>query len=109
MALRDLRGLGPSSEAWLKQVGVDSEQLLIEVGAIEAFMRLRRAEIPGMSLNFLYALVGAIEDKHWLEVSRTDKAKLLMALQAYEALENIVAQSMAEEGVEQKTDDATPV
>ncbi len=67
--LQDLRGLGPKSAAQLHQVGVGNPQQLIDLGAVQAYLRLK--EQCGAGLNFLYALVGAIEDRDWREVAQT--------------------------------------
>ncbi|MEM7360579.1 MAG: TfoX/Sxy family protein [Pseudomonadota bacterium] len=68
MRLRELKGLGPKSEKQLAEIGIHTPEQLVEVGAIEAFQRLiQQAEDIGSnrpSLNFLYALVGALEDRH---------------------------------------------
>ena len=87
--LSQLPGLGPKSEQWLKLVGIQTEAELRAVGAIEAYLRMQRhAEItPG--LNFLYALVGALEGRHWAEVAKTERQRLLFELedrQQFEAL-----------------------
>ncbi len=50
------------------------------------------------NLNFLYALVGAIEGEHWLNVAQTEKGRLLMELEEYAELEAM----LKEEGVIQK-------
>lgn len=81
--LHDMRGLGPKSEGMLREVGIYTPSELLEIGAVRAFIKLRRdgSEKPG--LNFLYALVGAIEDRHWLDVAKKDKGRLLLALEGY--------------------------
>lgn len=94
--LRDLPGLGPKSEAWLIEVGITSPEVLRAVGPIGAFIALRKhcSTRPGM--NFLYALVGATEGKHWLAVAREEKSQLIMALEGYRELEQL----LNEEGLE---------
>ena len=91
MRLRELKGLGPASEKQLAEVGIDSPEQLTDLGAIETFQRLlRQAEEAGSnppSLNFLYALVGALEDRHWIDIAQEEKYQLLMALEGYQELE----------------------
>ena len=84
--LSQLPGLGPSSEKQLNQVGIYSEAELRSIGAIPAFLRLR--EHPGIKpgLNFLYALVGALEGRRWSEVARADRQRLLFELEDYQEL-----------------------
>ena len=62
-----LRNIGPKSAAWLRQVGLRTRADLAEVGAVDAFMRVKRAGFKP-SLNLLYALEGALLDCHWQEV-----------------------------------------
>jgi len=81
----DLPGLGPKSLAVLKQVGVESREQLVALGAITAYQRVQRlgGEFKP-SLNLLYALVGAIEQRDWREVARQEKLRLLTELEAAE-------------------------
>jgi len=62
-----LRNIGPKSAAWLRQVGLRSLDDLQAVGAVEAFMKVKRAGLKP-SLNLLYSLEGALLDCHWQEV-----------------------------------------
>jgi hypothetical protein len=56
--------------AWLRQTGVRSLEDLKPVGALAAFVRVKRAGFRP-SLNLLYALEGAILDCHWQEDPRS--------------------------------------
>ncbi|WP_341503428.1 TfoX/Sxy family protein [Gallaecimonas sp. GXIMD4217] len=80
-ALRDLPGLGPKSEQWLKQAGIADEAQLRALGAVAAFLRLEQAGLRP-SLNFLYALAGAIEGRPWTEIARQEKGRLLLELES---------------------------
>ena len=60
-----LRNIGPKSAAWLRQVGLRTQEDLESVGAVEAFIRVKRAGFRP-SLNLLYALEGALLDCHWM-------------------------------------------
>jgi hypothetical protein len=62
-----LRNIGPKCAAWLRQVGLRTLDDLAAIGAVEAFMRVKRAGFKP-SLNLLYALEGALLDCHWQEV-----------------------------------------
>lgn len=94
--LTDLAGLGPKSEAWLIEVGIKTPDDLKAIGAIRAFIKLKKECSVKPSLNFLYALVAAVEGKHWIKVARSDKGRLLMELEGYRELEQI----FKEEGIE---------
>ncbi len=80
-----LRNIGPKSAAWLRQVGLRTEEDLRAIGALEAFMRVKRAGFKP-SLNLLYALEGALLGCHWQEVSPERRSELLIAADAAIAL-----------------------
>mgnify|MGYP001765271450 CR=1 FL=1 len=80
-----LRNIGPKSAAWLRQVGLRTEEDLRAIGALEAFMRVKRAGFKP-SLNLLYALEGALMDCHWQEIPAERRAELLIAADAAIAL-----------------------
>ena len=80
-----LRNIGPKSAAWLRQVGLRTEDDLRGIGALEAFMRVKRAGFKP-SLNLLYALEGALMDCHWQDVPAERRSELLVAAEAAIAL-----------------------
>ena len=80
-----LRNIGPKSAAWLRQVGLRTEEDLRAIGALEAFMRVKRAGFKP-SLNLLYALEGALMDCHWQDVPAERRSELLVAADAAIAL-----------------------
>jgi hypothetical protein len=80
-----LRNIGPKSMAWLRQTGVRTLDDLKAVGALSAFVRVKRAGFKP-SLNLLYALEGAIMDCHWQEIPDTRRAELITAAEAAVAL-----------------------
>jgi TfoX-like protein len=71
-----LRNIGPKSAAWLRQVGLRTRADLAGVGAVDAFMRVKRAGFKP-SLNLLYALEGALCDCHWQDVPEARRALLV--------------------------------
>ena len=76
MSTAKLRNIGPKSAAWLRQVGLRSREDLEAVGAVEAFMRVKRAGFKP-SLNLLYALEGALLDCHWQDVPESRRTELV--------------------------------
>jgi hypothetical protein len=52
-------------------------------GAIATYVELKRSR-PGVSLTALYALVGALEDRHWLDIKRNRRLELLIQVEDYE-------------------------
>lgn len=71
-----LRNIGPKSMAWLRQTGVRTLADLKAVGALAAFVRVKRAGFRP-SLNLLYALEGAILDCHWQDIPDARRAQLI--------------------------------
>jgi hypothetical protein len=80
-----LRNIGPKSMAWLRQTGVRTLEDLRAVGALSAFVRVKRAGFKP-SLNLLYALEGAILDCHWQEIPDARRSELIIAADAAVAL-----------------------
>jgi len=88
--LSTLKGLGPKSEKQLNQLGIYTRADLESVGPIAAFIRLQRESAVKPSLNFLYAMVGALENKHWSEIAKNEKSRLLLELEGYNELEKML-------------------
>jgi DNA transformation protein len=88
MAAKDtagkIRNVGPKSAAWLRQVGVRTQEDLVRLGAVDAFMKVKRAGFKP-SLNLLYALEGALADCHWADLPEERKTALLAGAEAAEA------------------------
>ncbi len=78
--LADLKGLGPKSEAMLSTVGIITVAQLRASDPFEVYARLKAA-LPGTSLNALYALIGAIEDRHWQDIKRERRTEILLRLE----------------------------
>lgn len=74
-----LLNLGPQSAKWLKRVGIETRDDLERVGPLQAFTLVRDRE-PKVTLNLLWALVGALEGYRWDEVPEELKALLLQEL-----------------------------
>jgi hypothetical protein len=81
--LSEMLNLGPQTTQWLASIGITTPSRLRRVGPIATYVRLKRAH-RGVSLNALYALVGAVEGLHWTEVRRTRRLDLLLAVDGYE-------------------------
>lgn len=74
-----LRNLGPASARMLKAAGITSSARLRGMGAVAAFVAVRRSGAKP-SLNLLWAIEGALTDRDWKTVSREDRTALLLAL-----------------------------
>lgn len=77
----ELLNLGPKSEAMLAVVGIHTRADLAARGAVDTFIALKRAGEPA-SLNLLWALEGALSGRHWRDVARDDRLRLLIELEA---------------------------
>ena len=76
-----LRNIGPKSAAWLRQVGLRTPEELIAIGAVAAFVKVRRAGFKP-SLNLLYSLEGALQDCHWQELPEARRGELVAEYEA---------------------------
>ncbi len=73
--------LGPVSNGWLQAQGISSLQDLRRVGAVAAYLRVKR-DVPHASLNLLWALAGALENCRWNQLSSETRTRLLLELAA---------------------------
>lgn len=86
MASNDkLRNVGPKSAAWLRQVGVRTQGDLEALGAVAAFMKVKRAGFRP-SLNLVYALEGALMGCHWQQVPEERRQELLLQVDAADSV-----------------------
>ena len=74
--LLELKNLGLASVNILHAIGVNSQQELKELGAVEAYRRIRSRDIH-VSKVMLYALHGALMDTHWKELGPDLKERLV--------------------------------
>ena len=66
--LAAMRNLGEKSAAWLAEVGIKTPEELADVGAVEAYARVKAARPREASLVMLWALYGALNDMHFAAV-----------------------------------------
>ena len=78
-AIESLRALGPMSRALLARIGVTSVSQLRARDPFDVYVQLKALD-KSVSLNMLYGLIAAIEDRDWREVARTDRTRILMRL-----------------------------
>jgi len=90
--LSSLKGLGPKSEKALNEISIFTKADLKAIGPIQAFIKLGAQGKSKPGLNFLYAMVGALEDVHWSKVAKNEKGRLLVELEAYKELQAILSQ-----------------
>jgi len=83
MKISGLPNFGPKSQQMLAQAGIDTVEHLRELGAVRAYVQVKRAR-NGVSLNLLWAMEGALSGRHWLEVAKQDRLRLLLELEDVE-------------------------
>lgn len=88
--LSSLKGLGPKSEKELNAIGIFTKEDLENTGPVNAYIKLKKETGGNVSLNFLYAMVGAIENRHWTDIAKAEKERLLFELEGYAELEKII-------------------
>lgn len=74
------QGLGPKSRLWLAAIGITTPEHLATQDPFAVYARLKATQ-PGVSLNLLYALIGAVENRHWRDVARSERTSILLRLQ----------------------------
>ena len=73
--LTSMMNIGKEMERKLISVGIDSSEKLIEVGAKQAFVKLKQ-EYPQVCLVHLYTLEGAIQNTEFNTLSEDKKKEL---------------------------------
>ena len=73
--IAQLPNLGPKSATILEKISIYTEEDLQNIGAVEAFLRLRAVGIQP-SLNLLYAMEGALIGQKWNELDQDLKMEL---------------------------------
>ncbi len=76
MRLSELPNIGPVLEKNLKAVGLDSPEALREVGAEDAWLKIKRQVDTRACLHQLQALAGAVEGVPKKELSSERKTEL---------------------------------
>ncbi|HYE95154.1 MAG TPA: TfoX/Sxy family protein [Rubricoccaceae bacterium] len=74
--LAGLKNLGPTSAEMLREVGIETPDALREAGAVLAYKLLQLRFGPRVNALFLYALEGALADRHWNSFSPGEKARM---------------------------------
>lgn len=78
----DMPHLGPASRKMLAVIGVYTRADLEARGAVAAYAALKAAGAPA-SLNLLWAMEAALTGRHWREVARDDRLRLLLEFEAF--------------------------
>lgn len=71
-----IANFGPVSAGWLAEIGVFALDELREMGAVEAYNRVKALHPDRVSLNFLYGAFAALEGIPWNQIPDEVKADL---------------------------------
>ncbi len=96
--LSKLKGLGPESERCLNEIGIRTREELEAIGPVRAFMKLTKEGSVRPSLNFLYAMVGALEGRSWTDIAASERERLLLELEGYRELKALAEVKNDESG-----------
>ena len=79
-----MRNIGPKSSRELSEIGIETRDQLRKAGVEEVTRRLlfRFGSEKKISLNYLYALEGAIHDRDWRDITAARKQELKTLLEA---------------------------
>jgi DNA transformation protein and related proteins len=74
-----LPGLGAMSWNMLASIGISSPKALLQRDPFDVYAELYRTNVS-RNLNMLYALIGAVENKHWQAIARERRTEILLRL-----------------------------
>jgi len=80
-ALTELKNIGSTVAARLHEVGIRNRSELQQTGSVKAYKWLSE-KYSGTRLPvcyYLYSLEGAIQNRHWSDLSESEKTKLRLA------------------------------
>lgn len=78
-----LKNLGQRSQEMLATAGIVTSEQLRTIGAAAAFVAVKRAGCAP-SLNLLWAIEGALTNRNWKDVARSDRLSLLTQVEILE-------------------------
>jgi DNA transformation protein and related proteins len=78
--IKDLKSLGPKSQAMLAQAGITTVAQLRALGAVAAYVQTKRVN-PKASLNLLWGLESALTGMPWQQVAREHRTSFLLAVE----------------------------
>lgn len=78
--ITQLKGLGPQSQHMLQIIGIKTIEDFLVADVFDLYAKLK-SNIPNVSLNMLYAMIGAQEDRHWQEIKKERRLEILLRLE----------------------------
>jgi DNA transformation protein and related proteins len=77
--LASMRGLGPASAKMIAQAGVTTSVALKKADLYQLYARIKQQQ-PKVSINLLYAMIGAVENEDWRTIAKERRSEVLMRL-----------------------------
>jgi len=77
----NLRNLGPTSAAWLRDAGIGTVAELRRLGPALAY-RMVKQQQPAATFNLLWALAAGLADRDWRDLTEMEKQKLREELES---------------------------
>ena len=77
--INDLKGFAGKSQQNLAKVGINSVDEFMAADPYELYKKLKET-VPGTSLNFIYGIIAAQENKHRHQIIREHKTEILFRL-----------------------------
>ncbi len=79
MEIQELNGFGLKTQRSLAKVGIHSVDEFMAADPFLLYKSLKET-VPGTSLNVMYGIIAAQENKHWHQVMKEQKAEILFRL-----------------------------
>jgi len=79
VAIDKLMGLGVKSQKILSEIGIVDDDDFLSADPFELYQKLKEAGYA-VSLNLVYGMIGAQENKHWQDVKREQRTNILFRL-----------------------------
>ncbi|MBC3881908.1 TfoX/Sxy family DNA transformation protein [Undibacterium sp. LX40W] len=79
-SINTLCGLGPKSSAMLAALGIHTAEQFLAIDPYQLYAQLKQAD-SRVSLNMLYAILGAHEQCHWQEIKQQRRTEILLKLE----------------------------
>ena len=71
--MQKIKNLGPKSLALLKRINIHDIQILQKLGWKKVMLLIAEHDPKYINANMAYALIGAIQNKHWLGLLEDEK------------------------------------
>lgn len=74
--IKNMQNLGPAMERMLAEVGIYNEQSLTNIGAVDAYHRLKFRFGQQINIVALYAMEASLQNRNWRSLSNAEKLAL---------------------------------